>query len=99
MALMKLEEARSPYRSLIPMLTPSISRINPAMYGLNKERPVGREFMAATPVPRFSGVRESAKIAEVGGNWKTINPWIKAPIAIHSQLGANTYRSILTADK
>jgi len=97
MALMKREEARSPYRALIPMLAPSISKSIPAMYGLNKEKPVASEFIAAMPVPRFSGVRESARMAEVGGNWNTMKPWIKDPKAIHSQLGAKTYRSMLVA--
>jgi len=99
MAVTKLEEARSPYRTLIPKLTPSISSSIPAMYELNNEKPVAREFMAAMPVPRFSGVRESARMAEVGGNWNTMKPWIKAPKAIHSQLGAKTYRSMLAADR
>ncbi len=51
---------------------------------------LARVFMVAIPIPLLLGSMLSARMADDGGNWNTMNPWSSAPKAIHSQLGAKT---------
>ncbi|MBA7600863.1 hypothetical protein ES703_07926 [subsurface metagenome] len=85
-----LESTINPYSTLMPLLFPRSMRTIPAMYGLNMATPLARVFIVAIPTPLFPGSKLSARIADIGGNWKTMNPCSSAPRAIHSQLGAKT---------
>jgi hypothetical protein len=52
----------------MPILSPYTLNIIPAKYGENIAAKVATVFIVAIPVPRFSGLKESAIIADVGGN-------------------------------